>query len=127
MTLPQIGHLARVDSLAVLFTIYINDIDVGFISKFADDTKTVNSIITDHDMRLQEDLRKISECSQRWEMPFNVNKYHNLQIGTTNQKLDYKMNGTKLESVQCVRDLGVTVASSLKFSQQYKQSAGKAR
>ncbi len=47
----------------VLFIIYINDIDVGLknlISKFADDTKIVNSIITDHDrMSLQEDLRNI--------------------------------------------------------------------
>ncbi len=51
-----------------LFIIYIYDIDVGlniFISKY-DDTKIGNSIITDHDrMGLQEDLRKISEWSQR--------------------------------------------------------------
>ncbi len=53
----------------VLFTIYINDIDVGlnnYISKFAADTKIGNSIITDHDrMSLQEDLRKISDWFQR--------------------------------------------------------------
>ena len=59
-----------------MFLIYINDIDVGLnnlISKFADDTKIGNSIITDQDrMSLQEDLRKISEWSQRWDMPFNV-------------------------------------------------------
>ncbi len=36
------------------------------------------------------------------------------------------MNGTKLESVQCVKDLGVTVASSLKFSQQCNNATGKA-
>ncbi len=36
------------------------------------------------------------------------------------------MNGNKLESVQCVKDLGVSVASSLKFSQQCKDAAGKA-
>ncbi len=36
------------------------------------------------------------------------------------------MNVTKLESVQCVKDLGVSVASSLKFSQQCKDAAGKA-
>ncbi len=51
----------------VLFIIYINDIDDGlnFISKFADDTKIGNSIITDHDrISLQEDLRKISYWSQ---------------------------------------------------------------
>ncbi len=35
------------------------------------------------------------------------------------------MNGTKLESVQCVKDLGVAVASSLKFSQQCKDGAVK--
>ncbi len=62
----------------ILFIIYINDIDVklsNFISKFADGAKIGNSIITDHDRTsLQEDLRKISEWSQRWEMPFNANK-----------------------------------------------------
>ncbi len=36
------------------------------------------------------------------------------------------MNGTKLESVQCVKDLGVTIGSSLKLSQQCKDAAGKA-
>ncbi len=36
------------------------------------------------------------------------------------------MNGTKLESVQCVTDIGVSVPSSLKFSQQCKDAAGKA-
>ncbi len=36
------------------------------------------------------------------------------------------MNGTKLESVQCVKDFDVSVASSLKFFQQIKDAAGKA-
>ncbi len=36
------------------------------------------------------------------------------------------MNGTKVKSVQCVKDLGVSVPSSLKFSQQCKDAAGKA-
>ncbi len=76
-------------------------------------------------MSLQGDLRKISEWSQRWEMPFNVNKCQILQVGTKNQKFEYEMNGTKLESVQCVKDC-VTIASSLKFSQQCKDAAGKA-
>ncbi len=93
----------------VLFIIYINDIDVGlnnFILKFVDDTKIGNSIITDHDrMSLQEAQRNISEWPQRWEMPFNVNKCHILQISTRNQKSDYEMNGTKPESVQSVKDL----------------------
>ncbi len=36
------------------------------------------------------------------------------------------MSGEKLESVHCVKDLGVTITSSLKFSQQCKEAAGKA-
>ena len=36
------------------------------------------------------------------------------------------MNGVKLKSAQCVKDLGVTVTSSLKFSQHCKDAAGKA-
>ncbi len=100
-----------------MFIIYINDIDVGlnnFISKFADDTKIGTSIIIGHDRTSrQEDLgKKMSGWSDRWEMPFSVNKCHILQINTRNQKLKYEMNGIKLESVQCVEDLGVTIASN---------------
>ncbi len=69
----------------VLFIIYINYIDVelnNFAFKFADDTKIGNSIITDHDRMSLQDLRKISDWSQRWEMPFAVSKCHILQEGT---------------------------------------------
>ncbi len=77
-------------------------------------------------MSLQEDLRKISDWSQRWKMPFYVNKCHILQVATRNQNFDYDMNVTKLESEQCVKSLGVTIALSLTFSQQCKDAAGKA-
>ncbi len=36
------------------------------------------------------------------------------------------MNGVKLDSVQCVKDLGVSIASNLKFSWKYKDAVGKA-
>ncbi len=35
------------------------------------------------------------------------------------------MGGVKLESVHCVKDLGVTITSNLKFSQQCKEAACK--
>ncbi len=46
---------------------------------------------------------------------------------TRNQKFDYEMNGVKTESVQCVKDLGVSSSSNLKFSQQCKDATGKAK
>ncbi len=114
----------------VLFIIYINDLDVGLnnhISKSADDTKIGNSVLTDEDWQsLQEDLHKISVWSDRWEMPFNVNKCQVLQVGTRNKKFDYEMRSVKIKSVQCTKDLGVKIVSNLKFSQQCVDAANKA-
>ncbi len=97
------------------------DIDLGlnnFTSKFANDTKIGNAALMESDKRrLQEDLRIISDLSVKWEMPFNINKCHILQVGSRNIK-DYELCGVKIKSVYSVKDLGVTVASNLKFSQQ---------
>ncbi len=105
----------------VLFIIYINDIDIAlhnFIAKFADDTKIGKSVISDCDKQsVQEDLHKISAWFDRREMPFSLYKCHILQVGTRNKKYKYEMSGVKVESVQCIKDLGVAIASTLKFSQ----------
>ncbi len=89
------------------FIIYINDLDVGLnnrISKFADDTKIGNSVLTEEDRQtLQEDFHKISAWSDGWDVPFNVNKCRVLQVGTRNKKFNYEMRGIKLRSVQCVK------------------------
>ncbi len=97
------------------------------LAKFADDTKIRNSVISDRDRQsFQDDLSKISAWSARWEMPFNLKKCHILQVGRRNLKYDNEMSDEKLECVQCVKDLGVTIASNLKFSQQCKDDTGKA-
>ncbi len=114
----------------VLFIIYINDIDVGlnnFIGKFTDDTKIGISVISDRNRHsLQDNLNKVSVWSARWGMLFNIEKCHILQVGTRSLKYSYEMSSKKLESVHCVKDLGVTIASNLKFSQQCKEAVGKA-
>ncbi len=74
----------------------------------------------------REDLRKISEWFERWEMLVHVNRYYIPQKDTRNQKFDYDINGVKIESVQCVKDLGISNESNLKFSKQWKDSADKA-
>ncbi len=68
-------------------------------------------------------MRKTSEWSERWEMPFNVNECRILHVGTRNHKFDYEMNGVKIKSVQCVKGFGVRIASNLKFFQQSKDDA----
>ncbi len=97
------------------------------ISRFADDTKISNSVLTGEDRQsLQEDLHKISAWSDRWEMLFNVDKCQVLQVGTKNKKFDFEMRGIKLKNVQCAKDRGVKITSNLKFLQQCVDAGNKA-
>ena len=114
----------------ILFIIYINDLDVGlnnFITKFADDTKIGNAVITEEErLLLQQDLNKIAEWSENWNMPFNVNKCQLLQIGSQNKKYDYEIMGQQIKSVNQAKDLGVIISQNLKFSQHTNEAVKKA-
>ena len=61
-----------------MFLIYINDIDEGIVSrlsKFADDTKLYGKVSsTELVDQIRNDLLKISSWSEKWLMPFNVDK-----------------------------------------------------
>ncbi len=46
--------------------------------------------------------------------------------GYKKPKIGCEMKGVKFDSVQCVKDLGVSIALNLKFSRQYKDAAGEA-
>ncbi len=74
----------------VLFIIYINDTDLSlnnFISKFVDDMKITNSVVSECDKwSLQEDLHKISDWLVKWEMPFNIIMCQILQVGSRNKE-----------------------------------------
>ncbi len=55
-----------------------------------------------------------------------MNKCQILQVGSRNIKNDYEMCDIKIKSVHSVKDLGVTAASNLMFSQQCNESVKKA-
>ena len=80
----------------VLFVIYINDIDDGLtckISKFADDTKIMNKVLTTADkMQIQSDLDHLVSWSNNWQMKFNVGKCKVLHIGSSNDHTNYIYN-----------------------------------
>ncbi len=59
-------------------------------------------------------------------MPFNINKCQILQVGSRSIKNDYEVRGVKIKCVHSVKDLGVSVASNLKFSQHCNESVIKA-
>ncbi len=104
------------------YVIYIREVALGFnnfISKFEDNTKTGSASLLEQDKRsLQEDLRELSAWSEKWDILLYMNKCQILHIGSKNRKMDYEISGVKIKSVVSVKDLGVTVTSNLKFSQQ---------
>jgi hypothetical protein len=106
----------------VLFLIYINDIDVGLLSKlskFADDSKLCKNICLDSDREiLQLDLDKLNDWSQKWQMQFNVDKCSVIHLGQKNKQYKYKLGDSELKQSVKERDLGIIVDSSMKWSEQ---------
>ncbi len=106
----------------VLFLVYINDIDIGLvskISKFADDSKLCKTVCTDDDREaLQQDLDRLSEWSQQWQMKFNVDKCSVVHLGPKNIQCNYKLGQSELKKSVKERDLGVIVDNNMKWSEQ---------
>jgi len=114
----------------ILFLVYINDLDCGiknWILKFADDTKLFGRMSSVSDgNRLQDDLNKLVQWSQEWQMLFNVNKCSVMHIGKDPKLWQYQMNGQILNVVQQEKDLGVILCNNLKVSAQCQQACSKA-
>ena len=106
-----------------LFLIFVNDIadNVLFsvVSLFADDLKIYRFINSENDCnKLQEDLRILTEWSNKNMMPFNLGKCE--KISFTRKRIpihfDYKIADTVLMNRQYVRDLGVMLDSKLSYN-----------
>ena len=67
---------------------------------------------------LQQDLDRLYEWSQQWQMQFNIDKCSVIHLGHKNKQYDYKLGGSDLKKSIKERDLGVIVDSSMKFSEQ---------
>ena len=88
-------------------------------SPIADDAKIFRSIRSVNDNGvLQNDLDKLSEWSERWQLPFNTGKCKSLHIGKKNKHRIYEMNGQQLDQVKEEKDLGVLIDDELKFHKQ---------
>ena len=75
---------------------YINDLDTNVVSKilkFADDTKLCHRARNpDAIMELQEDINKLIEWENNWQMNFNVDKCSVTNIGHNNMHGNYNMS-----------------------------------
>ena len=63
------------------------------MSKFADDTKLCHSARNPHDIiELQEDINKLVEWANKWQMSFNLDKRSVMHIGHNNMQSNYNMS-----------------------------------
>ena len=110
----------------ILFVLFINDMPSGIKNTcklFADDAKIFcNPLKT----LLQHDIDKLSQWSEKWQLPFNVKKCKVLHVGHNNPLIPYTMEGRELEQTVFEKDLGVTMDKELKFHKQTSVAVKKA-
>ena len=84
----------------ILFLIYINDLEDDICRKvlqFADDSKLFRKVTNDTDIQsLQDDLDKLVNLSEKWQMLFNFGKCKCIHIGHGNMDEEYKMGDAVL-------------------------------
>ena len=115
----------------ILFTIFINDLPDGLknVCKiFADDTKIYGNSKESH--TIQDDINKLQEWSNRWNLYFNVDKCKVMHIGKNNPGVTYNMmkdgKESSIQTCEHETDLGVTFDTQLNFNKHIELAIGKA-
>ncbi|KAF2346802.1 Reverse transcriptase domain [Trinorchestia longiramus] len=110
----------------LFFIIYINNLDVGIISKinkFSDDTKLCPKAFTERDrVTIQSDLNRLLQWTETWQMSFNIDKCSVMHVDANNRHFQHTMNDITIEAVQQQRDLSVIVTENLKHGKQVEKS-----
>ena len=105
----------------VLFNIYINDIvniargscNLGI---FADDVKIFQQSTDGNFLELTESLHELSLWSNIWQLAPSPNKCKSITFGRNIIDQTYHLNGSLIQKVSNVRDLGIIFTHDLKFS-----------
>ena len=85
------------------------------VNIFADDTKLYNSAHLTH--LIQEDLNHLLQWSNKWLIPFNIEKCKVLHYGKVNPNNDYMMNDISVLSDSSIKDLDITFQDTLSFDE----------
>jgi ribonucleases P/MRP protein subunit RPP40 len=71
---------------------------------------------------IQNDLQRVEDWANQWQMKFNINKCKVLHYGIYHPGFTYMMCGQPLEESTVERDLGVTMSSDLKVGIQCRET-----
>ncbi|KAK3108052.1 hypothetical protein FSP39_000221 [Pinctada imbricata] len=114
----------------ILFLIYINDLPEAVenaVKLFADDTKLYGQVNNLSDeIKMQQDITKLTNWSDKWLLKFNADKCKHMHIGKNYHATSYSMDGKEISKTNCERDLGVMIDDQLKFQQHINTAVKKA-
>ena len=91
--------------------------------KFAVDRKLCHRARNPDDiMELQEDINKLVEWANRWQMSFNVDKCSVMHIRHNKMQSNYNMFNQQLPTTDQQQDLGIIITKDLKWQKQTEKS-----
>jgi len=99
---PPLPGIQRVSSIKVLGVTISNNLSMaGHVSALC---------------KLQDDLNRIQQWSDKWQLRFNSTKCKVIHLGHDNSKVTYTMTNDSVEHSIEEKDLGVWTDNKLKFS-----------
>lgn len=124
---PQGSHLGP-----ILFVMFIDDIKHCIIHSefelYADDLKLSKTVQNVEDqVKLQEDLDRISDWCELNHMTLNSNKCSHIKFSRKFIKFStcYHINGSVLNRVDEIKDLGIIIDSEMKFTNHINNTINK--
>jgi len=115
---------------ALLFLVYINDLNTVLINKllkFADDTKVWGKVTDWSDREsFQEDLNRLLNWADRWNMEFNMKKCKLMHVGREKVNFKYTVKGNTLQETGLEKDHGVVISDDCKTLSQCQYVYNKA-
>ncbi len=83
--------------------------------------------MVDDQARLQADLYKLGEWSEKWLLKFHPGKCKHMHIRrATSNPASYDLNSTSLESIHQEKDIGVIMDNELEFDRHISEKEKKA-
>ncbi|CAH8626797.1 unnamed protein product [Schistosoma haematobium] len=119
----------------LLFLMYINDIcntiEFGKPYLYADDLKIVYSYkpetLSESVSQIQKDLNNLTIWSEKWQLPFNLNKCGIMHFGKHPYKPRLHLNECIVQTLESVHDLGIKYTGSLNFEEHASSIISKSR
>jgi len=78
---------------------------ISKVFKFADDTKLFSQVSDMVDAVGMQDLDRLVEWADKWQMQFNVSKCKVMHVGKKNPRHPYYMSSNGLKSIEVEKDL----------------------